>query len=71
MEEDILIGIELEEFEMRWWITVKKTSVAEVTRDAISAVTQFGRLNWRHHSRIISGAFRKSQAVCQESFSEL
>ena len=39
MEEDILIGIELEEFEMRWWITVKKTSIVEVMCDAISAVT--------------------------------
>ena len=70
MEEDILIGIELEEFEM-WWITVKKMSVAEVTCDAISAIMQFGRLNWWCHSRIISGAFCKSWAVCQESFSEL
>ena len=71
MEEDILIGIELEEFETKWWITVKKMSVAEVMHDAISAVTQFGCLNWRCHSQIISGAFRKSRAVCQESFSEL
>ena len=71
MEEDILIGIEPEEFETRWRITVKKMSVVEVTRDAISAVTQFGCLNWWCHSRIISGAFRKSQAVCQESFLEL
>ena len=71
MEEDILIGIELEEFETRWWITLKKKSVVEVTHDAISAVMQFSRLNWQYHSQIISGAFRKSWAVCQESFSEL
>ena len=38
MEEDILIGIELEEFETRWWITVKKMSIVEVTHDAISVV---------------------------------
>ena len=39
MEEDILIQIDQGESETRWWITVKKTSVGEVTCDAISAVT--------------------------------
>ena len=70
MEEDILIQIEQEESEMRWWITVENMSVEEVTCDTISAVMRFGRLNWWRHSQIISGAFRKSRAVCQESFSE-